>query len=593
MLNQSILNDIRDRISLSSFIGERVPLKRAGRNFRGLCPFHTEKTPSFMVSDEKQIFHCFGCGEGGDIFGFVMKYDRLSFPEALESLAKRAGIELPKDKNFNKKRDDKEENKKKWAYRLNELAAEFFRKNLINSTNAKQAREYLQRRGVKDEISTQLFLGFAENKWDSLKSELEKKGVPLQLACELGLLKKRSDGQCYDFFRDRLIFPIFDVHGKVIGFGGRLLGQGDAKYINSADSILYHKGSTLYGLDKALAAIRQKNFAVLVEGNFDLLRLRQAGIENVVAPLGTALTQAHVRLLSRYTKDVVIIFDGDAAGVNAAHRALPIFIEQGLVPRAVGLPDGEDPDSYVVKFGAQSLIEKIESAPTLFEFFIQRVSLNVGKTTSGMIKAFNQIAPIYNKLGDPIEKGVYRKKMAQSFSISEDVVRQRLEGKNLQNGSTDLAGKQKSDDGKNRSAEFAVENLLIEAVVKDPSKAKDVFSRIGFDSFEDERAVRMAMLIKDTLEKNDGEFTIADLLENAQDSELEADVRRLSFGEGWSDEEMEGVISDCIAIIERKDVDKRLDEITTLLKTSTDDENKIFELLKEKNILAKQKNIGE
>lgn len=343
MFNQEILGDIRDRIPIVSFIGERIPLKKAGRNYKGLCPFHQEKTPSFMASDEKQIFHCFGCGEGGDIFKFLMKFEGLSFAEAVRQLADRAGVMLPKDA-FAKDPDEEMARKKKWCLRVNQVAAEYFF-NALKGPSGGVARNYLKSRGILDETWTQLFLGYAEKGWDGLIRHLEEKKVPLELAEELGLLKRKSDSKgYYDFFRDRLMFPIISQRGEVIGFSGRALDANDkeaAKYLNSPDSLIYHKSNCVYGLNAAADAIRKTDQVILVEGNIDLVSLHQAGFKNVVAPLGTALTSGHIRLLSRYSKNVVVIFDGDEAGSKASTRALPLFIEAGLTPRAVAMPDGE------------------------------------------------------------------------------------------------------------------------------------------------------------------------------------------------------------------------------------------------------------
>nr|HPM42139.1 DNA primase [bacterium] len=299
MFSKQLLADIKDRTSIVGYIGERVPLKRAGRNYKGCCPFHNEKTPSFNVSDEKGIFHCFGCGEGGDVIQFVMKFDGLSFAEAVRHLAGRAGVEIPAALDPREaEKEEESSRKKRYMLRINEIARDWFMGRLVDAKAGAAARKYLQDRGISEEIWKQHFLGYADNSWDALLHHLEEKRAPRDLAEELGLLKRREGGGCYDFFRDRIIFPIVSARGEVLGFSGRALRADEgAKYINSPDSLIYHKSNCVYGMNRAQGPIRAADNAVLVEGNVDLISLHQAGVENVVAPLGTALTAGHVRLL--------------------------------------------------------------------------------------------------------------------------------------------------------------------------------------------------------------------------------------------------------------------------------------------------------
>lgn len=419
MSSKQTLDEIRNRISIVSLVGESVPLKKAGRNFKGLCPFHQEKTPSFMVTEEKQIFHCFGCGTGGDVFTFLMKLNGLSFPEALKELAKRAGVKLPTFEGKNSRGAEEElARRKKWALRLNELAQNHFVKNLKEE---KLALEYLRTRGLTLETIEHHALGWSSSAWDSLYQEFLVAKAPLKLAEELGLIRQSQKGEgYYDFFRERLMFPIQDREGHCVGFGGRSLKTDDsAKYINSSDSFLYNKSQTVYGLNFAKEAIRKKDEVILVEGYMDALSLTQAGVENVVAPLGTALTPDQIRLLSRHTKNFCVVFDGDIAGKKAALRTLPLFLEQQLTPKVVPLPDKVDPDAFIRKEGKEKWEMLAKKAITLFEYFIAETVSQTGLQTDGILKAWREIQPILQKVQNPLETNLYRKKIAEKLGVEE------------------------------------------------------------------------------------------------------------------------------------------------------------------------------
>ncbi len=422
MASKEILEEIRNRVSIVSLIGERVPLKKSGRNFKGLCPFHQEKTPSFMVSDDKQIFHCFGCSAGGDIFTFLMKIDGLEFREALQDLAKRAGVRLPEETKNSNDADAEWERRKQWSLRLNKMAHDFFIKNLRDKNIGLKSRKYLESRGIDSQTTEGHGLGYAPDSWDLLTNTLAAANVPMKLANELGLVRERDHKTGhYDFFRDRLMFPILDTRGNVVGFSGRTLGTDvdTAKYLNSPDSILYNKSKTAFGLYWAKEAIRTKDEIILVEGNLDCLSLRQSGIENVVAPLGTALTFDHLKLLSRYTKNFVVAFDGDKAGIAAAIRALPHFLELGFVPKALTLPAGQDPDSFIRTEGPAKWETLKNRSETLFEFFVEETLRQSPKGTQGTVAAWEKLRPMLEKVKGTLEKEIYKKQIAQKLKLDE------------------------------------------------------------------------------------------------------------------------------------------------------------------------------
>ncbi len=334
--------EIRERTDIVSLVSEYVTLKKVGRNFVGLCPFHADNNPSFSVNPEKRIWYCFGCHEGGDVFSFIQKIEGLSFPEAAERLARRAGIPWERGPHDRRHASEREQ-----LYRVNEIASKYFQEQLLGSPAGKPARNYLAQRGVQEKAIERFQIGFARESWDGLLNFLRKKGIREEVAAKAGLVRPRSGGGFYDTFRNRVIFPIIDVTGRVVGFGGRALGDEPAKYINSPETPIFRKSRTLYGINLGGRKAAQAGYSVVVEGYTDVITLHMAGIENVVATLGTAFTQDHVRLLNRYAGTMVLCFDGDSAGVMATLRNASAFERAEADVRVVALPAGTDPDDFV------------------------------------------------------------------------------------------------------------------------------------------------------------------------------------------------------------------------------------------------------
>lgn len=360
--DDSKIEEIKNRVDIVELASEYLTLKKAGRNFVGLCPFHQEKTPSFTLNREKQIFYCFGCGQGGNVITFLMKIAGKTFPEAIKDLAQKAGVILPP--RVTDKESRERESLREKITSLNLRAAQQFVRNL-QAPAGKEARLYLQERSISEDTIKKFRLGYAPDNWNALADYLEGSGLSLKLAEQAGLVITGKDGRFYDRFRGRLIFPIENVSGEVIAFGGRILGKGEPKYLNSPESPVYIKGKNLYGLNKTKEEIRRKGFAIIVEGYFDLISLVNAGVGNVVATLGTALTREHLELLRRYTTDIVALFDPDEAGKKALDRSLDLFLEMRMKARALILPGGHDPDDYVKKFGPDKLEEMISRAQPL------------------------------------------------------------------------------------------------------------------------------------------------------------------------------------------------------------------------------------
>lgn len=373
---QRFLDDLLARVDVVEVVGERVKLKKAGRNYSGLCPFHQEKTPSFTVSADKQFYHCFGCGAHGNALRFLMEYDKLRFPEAVEQLAGRLGLEVPRE-GADDPRAQARERKRKEGVNLLELSASFFRERL-KMPEGQGAREYLERRGLSPEVQQTFGVGYAPDGWEALKRHLSERGVSEAVQVEYGLLVHREEsGRTYDRFRDRVMFPIRDIKGRTIGFGGRVLGDAKPKYLNSPETPVFHKGRELYGLFEARQADHRLERVVIVEGYMDVVALAQFGIRNAVATLGTSTSEEHLTRLFRMVSEVVFCFDGDRAGRQAAARALetalPLMID-GRQARFLFLPEGEDPDTLVRREGTEAFQDRITCASPLSEFLFDQAA---------------------------------------------------------------------------------------------------------------------------------------------------------------------------------------------------------------------------
>ncbi|OGP13480.1 MAG: DNA primase [Deltaproteobacteria bacterium GWA2_54_12] len=417
------IEEVRERASIVQVINEYVPLTKRGHNHVGLCPFHSEKSPSFTVNEEKKIFYCFGCNETGNVITFLMKKDGLAFPEAVRALASRYGITINESKSGVPDERDQ-------IYSALKAASEYF-SGMLRTTAGDPAKEYLKGRGLTGELAKRFLIGFAPNKWDGLFMFLKKKGIGVDAACKAGLLVKKDKGPgCYDRFRNRVIFPITDVRGRIIGFGGRAMDDKSLpKYLNSPESPVFKKGETLFGLAQAKEAVSKEGFVLVVEGYFDLVALHRHGFLNSVATMGTALTTDHIRILKGYTSSIYALFDSDEAGKKAALRGLNLFLNEDISCRAVLLNQGKDPDEFLQLAGPDALREAIVDAPTLMEFYLGslRARLNMS-APEGKKKYFEDALSYLSKIGNLAERGHYATIVASTLGIGVDSVYDAIKG---------------------------------------------------------------------------------------------------------------------------------------------------------------------
>jgi len=416
---ESIVAEIRHAANIVSIIGEYVQLKKAGNNHIGLCPFHSEKTPSFSVNENKQMFKCFGCGVGGNVYTFLMKQNSISFPEAVKLLADRHGIQIPTEHlTVEQKRQLSERDK---LFEINQIALNFFQDQL-KSPAGKIARNYFAKRGLSVDIQEQFSLGYAPEGWDKVVKLFSRKGIALKLVEKAGLIIQKGNKGYYDRFRDRVIFPIKNINNQVAGFGGRVFDDTVPKYLNSPETQIYHKSRLLYGLREAKNHCRKEDHVFIVEGYMDLLALSQYGIHNVVATLGTALTSQHIKLLKGYAKNITLVFDSDQAGIEAAKRSIGIFLKEQINAQIMVLPENHDPDTFLNKWGSDTFIKESNKSFGMFAFLIDASIKKHGLSIKSKIAIINELKPLLSQINDAVVKSLYIKEISELLNIDESAI---------------------------------------------------------------------------------------------------------------------------------------------------------------------------
>jgi len=580
---ENLLEDILSRLDLVEVISGYISLKKAGRNFKANCPFHHEKTASFVVSPERQIYHCFGCGESGNAFKFLMRHERMEFPEAVEVLAKKTGVILPEQ---DKPEAVRAASLSSQIYRVNELAASFYENNL-SSVSALVSQNYLLNRGIKPQTIKEFHLGLANSGWNNLINFLRSKNVPLLLMEKAGLILPKDAGGYYDRFRNRIIFPVLDVRSRIIGFGARVQDNSLPKYVNSPETPVYVKGKNLFGLNLSKDFIRDSDCAVIVEGYLDFMIPYQEGIKNVVASQGTALTLEQIKLLKRYTQNVVMIFDGDTAGQIATIRSLDILIDEGINVKIVPLSKGMDPDALVRKEGVDSLKAKIEDASSFFDYKLNllkgRYDIN---DAHGKSKIATQMLSTINKFDNAILRGEYIKRLSEEIKVPEHYILEEL-GKlkpalGLQETKQVAAIKKQSEIN-------PAEKLLIKFMLEEKDLIEKIMQELSPSDFQDSRTAKIVSVMQDLVlqGKNIQPSLLMNYFSEDDASQL---VCETMFMPDLSDQEREKAVSDCVTRIKVNRLKSKREHLHLEIKNAQvlGDEQRLNSLIKEFHNLIKK-----
>jgi len=583
-LSEEKVSEIRDRSSVLEVVSDYVTLKKTGKNYKGLCPFHSEKTPSFMVNEEKQIFHCFGCGEGGDVFTFLMKVGHFSFPQAVEELAKRYGVKLPtRELSATQK---KEMAKREALFQVNQIASGYFYDLLTKQREGEEGRKYLSQRGISQEVIAEHRLGTSTDRWDGLVQHLQEKKASLELAWELGLVFPKKKEGWYDAFRGRILFPIFDLHQRIVGFGGRVIREGQPKYLNSPESIIYHKGEVLYGLHVANRYATEKDCVIIVEGYFDLLTLHQFGLKHSVATLGTALTPQHIQTLKRYTKNLIAIFDADPAGVQATLRSLPLLLEEEVAGKTIVLPKGEDPDGFLRKGNLEDFRKRVERAVPLVDFFFERLMKTYDlKSIDGKVRVAKEGMALLGKIPDKIRRDFYIKALAERLDIQESFLYEMLRSSPKEPPKT-------GEDLKKLFLEKTFpksEEMVVRLMVHDPDVIPTISKEGVVKEFENPVLQKIAEVLEDLYQRK-GRLDLPEALANFEE-ELKGRLCEFVFQEsGLEGGDRGKILQDCIQKIREKRLKRERGELLKRIKEAEKhpEEKRLVPLLKERQELAKR-----
>ncbi|OGW75630.1 MAG: DNA primase [Omnitrophica bacterium RBG_13_46_9] len=514
MIPNEIIDQILDKVDIVEVISGYIPLKKTGQNFKTNCPFHQEKTPSFIVSAGKQIYHCFGCGAGGNAIGFLMKYEKMDFIEAVRTLADKANIALPHTSISDRPKDPLADK----LYEVNNMACDFYQNNLA-AAECRDAYGYFLQRGIIDNTIKYFRLGFAQDSWQGLIGHCSAKGVELQLLEKAGLILQNSNTKnWYDRFRCRVVFPIFDIRNRILGFGARSLDNSLPKYINSPETYIYTKGKHLYGLNFSKEYIKKQNYVVIVEGYFDLILPYQNGIKNIVATLGTALTTEQVNVLKRFAKNIIMVYDSDKAGQEATLRSLDLLIEEDMNVRIALLPKGHDPDSLVRKEGGTGFMKVLKESKDFFEYKLGVLSARFRKDQPrGKARIVEEMLPTLSRIKNAVLKSSYLKKISEELSVDEESVRSEL--KKVRTYSARAYPIGDTVETEKKRAITTAEMMLLAIVLEDMTHITKL-EELGFQNFKDKLLVGIFEKISQ-LHKSGKSTTPSHLISYFTDTEAE------------------------------------------------------------------------
>lgn len=551
---RSIAN-LKDSIDIVDVISRRISLKRAGSNYKGVCPFHNEKTPSFVVSEAKQIFTCFGCGASGDAIEFVKRYNNLEFNDAIRQLASEYGIEMEENRGYG---EDLE-----IYYNINRDAALFFYKAFTEKAN--KGYLYMKRRGIRPEILKKFGIGYADESWNSLYEHLTQKGYPVDKLIEVGLVSE-SKGRYYDKFRNRVIFPIINTAGKVIGFGGRAIDPSDnPKYLNSPESKVFRKKNNLYGLNLSRASVGKEGFIILVEGYMDTISLYQGGITNVVASLGTALTENQSHLIKRYTKDVVLSYDSDSAGIAAALRGMEILHNDGLKVRIIKISGGKDPDELIRNEGRDAFRKLVENALSFGDYKLNYIKSKYNlNDDDSRIECIKEIADSLSKLG-AVEQDIYIKKVSKELSVSEAALRMEI---NKSKSNAEQLQRRSENTAEPLEELSSIEKNCLRLITRNESYIQRVDDNI--EMLTTTLALNIFSAIKQQFAEN-GQLDVNSLIDSLDDNETKALVDVIETIPIDGEEEM--IFEDCKRRYKQEKLRSEQEQVIAMLSMLDEEEN--------------------
>jgi DNA primase len=578
LIPQAILDQVQDRSDIVEIMSQYIPLKRVGRNYKCNCPFHGEKTPSFVVSPDKQIFHCFGCGIGGNVISFLTKYEKMEFRDAVRMLAERAGIEIPDDEEFKKKRDDTEP-----LYEAHTAASNFYIRNLQKAKADSKVREYIRKRGLSDEALLEFKVGYSPDEWDAfLKSQRTNYGE--ETLTRAGLLVPKQGGGAYDRFRNRLMFPVLDLRGRVIAFGARVLDDTLPKYINSPETPIYHKGRVLYGLIHALDAIRETDSVIVVEGYMDVIACWQAGVKNSVATSGTAMTTDQIKLIKRFTSNVTVLYDSDQAGQIATLRGLDLLVEESCQIFVATMPKGHDPDSFVKEFGAARFKEKVlDQKQSLFEYKLNVLRQKYdASNVDGKVAIASEMLSTLSRIPNEILKASLVKELAVELRVSLDALQMELAkiskttrresvGEDLRRA---FQSRTIRTTGQKKQMPSMMEKMLLGLVISFPSCLKRSKGKLGLNDFHNAHARTVAKVILDS--SNDEEIMPAKIMNRMQDDEEASLLLRQAMHEVEHIENADKAFEDCLKSLDdgrRKEKIRKIQEQIAVCELNNDHES--------------------
>ncbi|WKZ69864.1 MAG: DNA primase [Melioribacteraceae bacterium] len=603
---ESKIEEILNASDIVDVVSAYVQLKKRGKNFFGICPFHQEKTPSFAVNDEKQIYHCFGCGNGGNVFKFLMEYKSISFVEAVQEMAEQLGIKIEYDQNISAKAQNEQEA----YYDINLKAAKYFSDNLLKGLAGEYARDYLTGRKLTEKTMRIFGLGFALPGWDNFLKFAKENQIDLQNATTLGLIDKKDNGDYYDKYRNRIMFPIFSTNGRIIAFGGRILDDSEnaAKYLNSPESIVYHKKRSLYGLFHAKEEIRKLDRVILVEGYMDVIALFQGGVKNVVASSGTSLTEEQVQLISRFSKNVVLLFDADAAGMKASLRSIELLLKQDFEVKIATLPKGEDPDSFINKFGKDEFEKQINNAQNFLEYqTAQFKEAGLFDDPSKHAEAIREMVKSAALVIDELKRNLLIKSIAKKFGLREKLIETELNKyldlQNRQQKKIEVRQESKSTSPElTKTKENRQERDLIKLLFSgNPNVMEKIINFILPDEFINPIYKRLAEIIYDCYDH--GIKSPASIIEKIEDDNLRQftlafAISEESISKKWDNanfnisisSNMDRYVDDLLRKYKLQKIDDQI-KATNKRIAETSDESDVIELMKEIKELQAEKKI--